>query len=528
MKVSWALYLTRRSSSFVPSLALFVPSQCFSTLAFVAQMTHWDRDPSRLNAILTSHTRAGDPTATILLFQQMHAHGVRLDSYSFSSALSACSNAPALGRLVHGLMLKAGCSSSPISATALLVMYSSSGCIRDARSVFDEMPARDSVAWNALLSSLVSHGLLADAVAAFRLMMGDGVSFTGSTLCSLLKACSALRDIRKGKQIHAWVIVTGSQSLEIGTTFVDFYSNCAEVAAAIEVFSSLGKPKDCAILNALMNVCVQNRLFKEVFALLVKVRPLNCFMLTSALSACSKCLNLLYGRQIHCVIVRNGFNFDAILCNALVNMYSKCGDLRAAHSSFALIERKSVVSWTSIIDAYGSHGRGCEALRLFKMMEEEKNSSNVSPNAATLLSVLTACSHSGLVQEAKECFFSMKDRHDIDPGSEHYACFIDLLGRAGKLEEAWGVFCGLEASCDKLTSAVCVAMLNACKFSMDLLKGEVVAKHLLELDMDNPSNYILVSNFLGAFGRWEAVEELRKEISSRGLRKELGSSQAAS
>ncbi|PKU80737.1 pentatricopeptide repeat-containing protein At5g66500, mitochondrial-like isoform X1 [Dendrobium catenatum] len=512
----------------LPALYRFNSLQCLSTCRMFDEMPLWDRDTYSLNTLLSSHVRAGNPTSALLLFQKMRVFGVPLDSYSFPPVLSASSTAsPSLGRQLHALMAKAGCLSSPITATALLDMYSNISLIDDALFVFEEMRTKDVVAWNALLSSLVIHNLAVKAVDAFRSMLGSGVSFTGFTLCSLLKAFAALRTLRLGRQIHAWVVITGYDSLVMATTLIDFYSSCAQVHMAIGVFNKVGCPKDSAIHNAVANACVKNGCFQEVFALLGEMRPLNEVLLTSALSACAESLNLLYGREIHCVIFRHGFVFDTILFNALMNMYAKCGNLKAAHLLFDCVGERNVISWTSIIDAYGIHGRGVEALRLFKRMEEEKASSNVSPNSVTFLSVLSACSHSGLVDEAKEFFFLMKEKHGFAPSSAHYACLIDLLGRAGRVEEAWDLFCSLNRSHNKLTSPVCVAMLNACRVSMDFMRGEVVAMHLLELDPDNPSSYVQVSNFYGAFGRWEGVQELRKIMINKGLKKELGSSQVA-
>ncbi|XP_028550337.1 pentatricopeptide repeat-containing protein At5g66500, mitochondrial-like isoform X2 [Dendrobium catenatum] len=465
----------------LPALYRFNSLQCLSTCRMFDEMPLWDRDTYSLNTLLSSHVRAGNPTSALLLFQKMRVFGVPLDSYSFPPVLSASSTAsPSLGRQLHALMAKAGCLSSPITATALLDMYSNISLIDDALFVFEEMRTKDVVAWNALLSSLVIHNLAVKAVDAFRSMLGSGVSFTGFTLCSLLKAFAALRTLRLGRQIHAWVVITGYDSLVMATTLIDFYSSCAQVHMAIGVFNKVGCPKDSAIHNAVANACVKNGCFQEVFALLGEMRPLN-----------------------------------------------ECGNLKAAHLLFDCVGERNVISWTSIIDAYGIHGRGVEALRLFKRMEEEKASSNVSPNSVTFLSVLSACSHSGLVDEAKEFFFLMKEKHGFAPSSAHYACLIDLLGRAGRVEEAWDLFCSLNRSHNKLTSPVCVAMLNACRVSMDFMRGEVVAMHLLELDPDNPSSYVQVSNFYGAFGRWEGVQELRKIMINKGLKKELGSSQVA-
>ncbi|KAK8946693.1 Pentatricopeptide repeat-containing protein [Platanthera zijinensis] len=524
MKILPNSLLSRRVSSF-PASPPSTSLQCLSALHLFDEMPLRDRDSRRLNALLSSHSRSGDFTPALLLFQKMRAFGVPLDSYSFPPVLLACSTSPRLGRQLHSLMVKSGCLSSPITATSLLHMYSNSSPIEDVFFVFDEMPTRDAVSWNALISSLVTRGHAGEAVSAFRSMAATGILFTGFTLCSLLKACAALCAARQGEQIHARVIIDGCDSVVISTALIDLYSSCSQVDMAIGVFSRLECPKDPAIHNAVANACVKNGSFHEVFALLVKMKPVNVVFLTSAIAACSESLNLSYGRQIHCVIFRHGFDFDTILCNAIINMYSKCGHLRFAHLAFDCVGEKNVISWTSIIDAYGIHGRGGEALALFKRMEEEKASTTVSPNDVTLLSVLSACSHSGLVDEAKQCFLQMKEKHGVEPNSAHYACLIDLLGRGGRIEEAWDLFCALNASKNTLSGPVCVAMLNACRISMDFARGEVVVMNLLELDPGNPSFYVQISNFYGEFGRWEGVEKLREGLITRGLKKELGRSQ---
>ncbi|RRT36475.1 hypothetical protein B296_00049367 [Ensete ventricosum] len=459
------------------------------------------------------------------LFRRAHRRGAPLAAEAFPPLLFACRSFPSLGRQAHALMVKSAADLHRVPATALLDVYSRCGLLRYALDVFDGMSVRDSIAWNALISCLVRHGLPYDAISAFRAMAADGgPPFTGFTLCSMLKACASLRAVRLGKQIHARVIGDGNDSLVMATAIIDFYSGCGMIQEAFDVFNRLNSEKDLAIYNALISACIQNRRFKEAFSVLGLVRP-NEITLTCALSACSECLSLSYGKQAHCVMVRHGFDSDTTLCNAIVDMYAKCGELTSGRISFEQIHHKNVVSWTSMIAAYGSHGRGVEAWKLFKRMQEEEISGHVSPNAVTFLSVLSACGHSGLVDEGRECFFAMQSKHGIDPGPEHYACFIYLLGRAGRIEEAWKLYCGLILNPDNLTSAVCIAMLNACKANMDLARGEQMARHLLSLDPDNPGSYVLLSNFYAACGQWLGAEDLRRMMMDRGLKKEAGNSQ---
>ncbi|GAU39633.1 hypothetical protein TSUD_397210 [Trifolium subterraneum] len=203
-------------------------------------------------------------------------------------------------------------------------------------------------------------------------------------------------------------------------------------------------------------------------------------------------------------------------------MYAKCGKILLAQSVFDGICRKDVISWTCMIDAYGRNGCGHEAIELFQKMTED--SSEVLPNSVTFLSVLSACDHSGLVEEGKKCFNMLSEKYGIDPEPEHYACFIDILGRAGKIKEVWSAYQNMIDQGTRPTAGVWIALLNACRLGQDFERGEFAAKHLLELEPDKASNFVLVSNFYAASGRWDCVDKLRSIMRTKGLVKEAANS----
>ena len=175
-----------------------------------------------------------------------------------------------------------------------------------------------------------------------------------------------------------------------------------------------------------------------------------------------------------------------------------------------------------MIDAYSRHGHGVDALDLFKMME--KAVPMVLPNAITFLAVLSACGHCGLVDEGRSMLHLMKSKYRIDPQPEHYACLIDMLGRAGQIDEAWNLYCSLTASQNKCSSAIYVAMLNACRANMDAVRGKKVAVRMLEVHPQNPGIHVLISNFYSAIRQWSESDESRRVIVEKGLRKEAASS----
>ncbi|XP_022720517.1 pentatricopeptide repeat-containing protein At5g66500, mitochondrial [Durio zibethinus] len=481
------------------------------------------RDIYSFNGQLVSYFRNGDIQATWALFCHMHFSCCDLNAYTFTPVLSACSALPGTkhGKQVHGLMVKTGVDAGTVAKTALMNLYSKYGCLDDSARAFEEIELKDVVTWNALISSFLRHGLAKKALDVFATMRREKVPHSEFTLCSVLKACSSLKAFEQGKQIHGLVVVFGRDLVILGTALIDFYSDIERISEALKVFSSLNNMMDSVMCNSLIRGCIKNRKYKEAFSIMSKMRP-NVVALTSALGACSENSDLWVGKQIHCVALRFGFTDDTQLCNVILDMYAKCGKILNARSLFDGILHKCVVSWTSMIDAYGSHGYGLEALELFKLMEVKGN--GVMPNSVTFLAVLSACGHSGLVEEGQKCFNLMREKYGLDLHQEHYACFIDVLGRAGQIDEAWCLLDDMIKNGTRPTAVIWIALLNACSLNQDIARGELAAKHLLELEPDKPGNYVLLSNFYATIGRWDSVDNLRDIMRKKGLTKEAGSS----
>lgn len=481
------------------------------------------RDIPSLNSLLTSYVRSHRQSDAWSLFCRMHRSFSALTAHTLTAALAACSALPTseYGQQVHGLVIRTGTYSGIVTKTAILDMYSKCGILDDSVKVFEEMEVRDVVAWNALLSSFLREGLAEEALNVCKEMKREKVAFSEFTLCSVLKACAALKDFRLGKQVHGVVVVMDRDMLVLGTALVDFYSSVGCLNEAMKVYTSLHCRMDDVILNSLISGCVRNKKYEVAFSLMSKMRP-NAIALTSALAACSEDSDLWIGKQIHCVSVRHGLTSNTQLCNILLDMYAKCGKILDARTVFDGMCHKDVVSWSSMIQAYGSHGDGLKAFELFKMMVEGRT--GVLPNSVTFLSVLSACGHSGLVQQGQECFYLAKEKYSSYLGPEHYACFIDILGRAGKIDEIWSLFHDMETCGIKITSKLWAALLNACSHNQDVSRGEFAAKKLLQLDPNKAGNYVLSSNFYASIGKWDSVDELRRIMRAKGLTKEVGNS----
>ncbi|XP_021907830.1 pentatricopeptide repeat-containing protein At5g66500, mitochondrial [Carica papaya] len=481
------------------------------------------REIHSLNSQLASYVRNGNVISAWALFRRMNSACSALNAHSFTPVLGACSvlPGPERGKQVHGLMIKTGADTGTVSKTALMDMYSKYGQLGNSVRVFEEMEFRDVVSWNALLSSFLRQGLTMEALGVFEAMKRENVEVSEFTLCSVLKACASSKDFKRGKQVHGLVVVMGRDLVVLGTALIDFYSSVGQIREAMKAYSSLNDKTDEIMLNSLIAGCVRTRNLKEAFSVISTIKP-SIRALTSILSACSDISDLWIGKQIHCVTIRFRFTTDTQLCNVVLDMYAKCGKIRNARSLFDGIQHKDVVSWTSMIDAYGVHGYGLEALELFKKMSEHEN--GVSPNSVTFLVVLSACGHAGLVQEGRECLELMTNKYGIEAEPEHYACVIDILSRAGEIEDVWCLFSEMVRKGSKSTAAVWAALLNACSLNLDVSRGEFAAKNLLEIEPKKPGNFVLVSNFYAAIGKWDSVDKLRGVMKEKGLLKEVGSS----
>ncbi|CAH2043083.1 unnamed protein product [Thlaspi arvense] len=484
------------------------------------------RDLSALNSQLSSYLRSGNPNGTLALFLKMHRASSDLSSHTFTPVLGACARLsyPETGRQVHALMIKQGAETGTISKTALIDMYSKYGLLVDSVKVFESVEDKDVVSWNALLSGFLRNGKGKEALGVFAAMYREEVEISEFTLCSVVKTCASLKILQQGKQVHAMVVVTGRDLVVLGTAMISFYSSVGLMSEAMKVYISLNVHTDEVMLNSLISGCIRNRNYKEAFLLMSRQRP-NARVLISSLAGCSDNSDLWIGKQIHCVALRNGFVSDSKLCNGLMDMYGKCGQIVQACTMFSAMPSKSVVSWTSMIDAYAVNGDGVKALEIFREMCEE--GSRVLPNSVTFLVVLSACAHAGLVEEGKECFGMMMERYRLVPGTEHHVCFIDILSKAGDTEEIWRLVerIMIENNNRNLPCAIWVAVLSACSLNMDVSRGEYAAMRLMEeTGPENASIYVLISNFYAAIGKWDMVEELREKLKKKGLVKAAGHS----
>lgn len=407
-------------------------------------------------------------------------------------------------------------------------MYSHFRAIDNARKVFDETPEKTIFVWNALLRALALADEGEEAVALCREMGAVGMVPDSFTYSYALKACVASSSSgalaeRRVREIHGHVLRHGFElRVHVATTLVDCYGKLGRVEHSRRVFDGMGERN--VVSWSAMIACYANgrpfdalMLFGEMMVREPNTVP-NSVTVVSVIQACAGLAALGQGKLLHACVLRRGLDSIVTVFNALIAMYVKCGSLETGRRVFEQMEgRRDVVSWNSVIAGYGIHGFGREAILLF----EEMVGNGVSPSPITFVSVLGACSHAGLVQEGKRLFTSMSHEYGIIPRAEHYACMVDLLGRAGQLDEAAKI---VEEMRIEPGPTVWGSLLGACRIHGHVGLAERACARLFELEPLNAGNYVLLADIYAEAKMWEEVSSVKKILEGKGLQKIPGCS----
>eukprot|EP01018_Ginkgo_biloba_P037430 Gb_29872 [translate_table: standard] len=475
------------------------------------------------NAIIGVYAKGGFCKEILALYYRMQQEDIKPNNYTFSFVIKACADLLALqeGRDIHYYIVNAGFETDVFVGAGLIDMYVKCGCLETARHVFDKMPQRNVVCWTSMIAGYSHHGHAKEALTLFNQMQLAEVEPNSFTIASVLPACAQLGALQQGKWIHNYISRNGLQSsVFVANSLIDMYAKCGSIEIARKLFSKMTK-RDVVSWNAMLAGYAQNGHANEVLALfhemqLNNVIP-NSVTMVSVLQACAHLGALQQGKWIHDYIIKSGFESDVSAGNSLVAMYAKCGSIDIAQKIFDRISVKNVVSWTAIIAGYGMHGYGKDAIALFAQMQEM----GIKPDHITFICVLSACSHAGLVDEGWQYFESMRQDYCITPRVDHYACMVDLLGRAGHLSEAHEFIKKMPLEPD---AGVWGALLSACRIHRNIELGEHVAEQLFELEPENAGYYVLLSNIYAAAERWDDVAKVRTMMKDRGVKKTPGCS----
>ncbi|KAA0058787.1 hypothetical protein IC582_002481 [Cucumis melo] len=479
------------------------------------------RDRITWNAMISGYFENGGGLEGLRLFFMMRELSVDPDLITMTSVASACEllDNERLGRGIHGYVVKLEFGGDVSMNNSLIKMYSSVGHLEEAEKVFSRMELKDVVSWTAMIASLVSHKLPLKAVETYKMMELEGILPDEITLVSVLSACASLGHLDLGIRLHEIAIKTGLIShVIVSNSLIDMYSKCKCVDKALEVFRNISGKNVVSWTSLILGLRINNRSFEALlfFRQMKESMKPNSVTLISVLSACARIGALMRGKEIHAHALRTGVGFDGFLPNAILDMYVRCGRKVPALNQFNS-QKKDVTAWNILLTGYAQQGQAKLAVELFnKMLELE-----INPDEITFISLLCACSKSGMVTEGLEYFNIMKNKYNLTPNLKHYACVVDILGRAGQLDDAYDFIQDMPIRPD---AAIWGALLNACRIHRNVELGEIAATRIFEKDDKSVGYYILLCNLYAECGNWDKVAKVRSLMRERGLSVDPGCS----
>ncbi|KAL8162125.1 hypothetical protein V2J09_013614 [Rumex salicifolius] len=543
-------YLVRRLVSFYSAYNLVYDAHCVSESSN-------SMNPLRWNAVISTYVRNGLFKEALSVYIRMLGSGIKPDNFTFSSVLKACGEQMnlSLGREIHREVADSNHKESVYVQNALISMYGKCGEIKVAHELFDKMHKRDVVSWNTLVAVYASKNMWDEASKLFERMLSEvseksiiarntiasGCLQTGMFIEALqlliksrrhdirvddvgavvgLTACSHVQNMELGQQFHASAIRSGWDDYHnVKNTLITMYSRCNDLKNAYMIFQLMGH-KSLITWNAIISgysywdrIDEASFLFREM--LLSGFEP-NYVTIASILPLCGRVANLQHGREFHCYIVRREqLNGYLVLWNSIIEMYARSGKALHAKKVFDSLSQRNEITYTSLISGYGAQGQGAVALELLKEMEQF----GIKPDHITLLAVLSACSHSGLVNQGQLLFDQMERYYGISPRLEHYVCMVDLYGRAGLLWKAAEIIRNMPY---QPTPEMWVTLLGGCRIYRNMTLGEWAAENLLKMRPSSSGYYVLVANMYASAGCWNKIADVRTLMRDLGVRKTPG------
>ncbi|KAI3797321.1 hypothetical protein L1987_32577 [Smallanthus sonchifolius] len=447
-----------------------------------------------------------------------------------------------------------------VSCSTLVSGYARDRCVNEAKLVFGRMVELgvepNLVTWNGMVAGFNQSGCHLEAVMVFRDMILSGFEPDGTSVSSVLPAVGESEDVRVGVQVHGYVCKRGIGSDKcVVSALIDMYGKCSCAMEMSQVFDEMPQ-RDVGACNALVSGFARNGLTDDALNAFNRLRDqemeLNVVSWTSIIACCSQhgkdiealdlfrqmqvsgvkpnavtipcllpaCGNiaaLMHGKAAHGFVLRTGISDSVYVGSALIDMYANCGRIHLARVCFDRMLVRNIVCWNAIMGGYAMHGNANEVIEIFHLMEK----SDKKPDFITFTSLLSACSHSGLTEQGEQFFNKMAKDYGVKPRIEHYACLVTLLGRAGKLNEAFSTIENMPFEPD---ACVWGALLSSCRVHNNIKLAEVAANKLFELEPNNPGNYVLLSNIYANKGLWKEVDRVRDMMKSMGMKKNPGCS----
>lgn len=474
----------------------------------------------------------------------------------FVAALRNCARITELKK-VHAHIVKLSLSQSNFLVTKMVDLCDHMGHVGYATSLFQNLVDPNVFSYNAIIRTYTHNRHYSLAIVLFNQMLTNPSNSSPSlpdkfTFPFVIKSCAALLCHRLGMQVHALVCKFGPHAHSITeNALIDMYTKCGDLTSACHVFDEMTE-RDAVSWNSLIFGHVRlgqmesaRALFDEMpcrtivswTTMITGYARTGCYAdaldifrvmqmvgiepdeisVIAVLPACAHLGALEVGKWIHMYADKNGFLMETGVCNALVEMYAKCGCIDEAWRLFDQLVEKDVISWSTMIGGLANHGKVCGAIQLFQEMQKAR----VTPNEITFLGVLSACAHAGLWDEGLKYFDVMRVDYQIEPEIEHYGCLVDLLGRSGRLGQALDTILKMPIKPD---SRIWNSLLSSCRIHRNLEIAVIAMQHLLELEPEESGNYVLLANTYAELGKWEGVSDIRKLIRNKRIKKVPGCS----
>lgn len=485
----------------------------FNTIDPIRDLVSW-------NSMISGYSQNSHSEKAQRLFKEMLCHCSQFSFSTLLAILPSCDSPASLefGKSIHCWQLKLGFSNNTIGVSALMHMYIKCGDLVAAFSLLQRISHNlDTSCWHIVIVACTQNGHFQEAIQTFKSMrQQQNASHNSVTLVNVISACGNLELAFEGKSLHGLALksLMGSDT-RVHNALITMYGRCGDIKSASTVFESCYNCNLCS-WNCMISAFSQNKAEVRALELFrhLEFEP-NEISIVSTLSACTQLGVLRHGKQIHGHVFRLGFQENSYISSALLDMYSNCGRLDIACKIFKNSKDISNASWNSMISAYGYHSKGWEAIELFR----EMCNSGIRPTKSSFISLLSACSHSGLVDEGLWYYNNMLEECEVEPETEHHVWIVDMLGRSGKLQEAYEFINNLPT---QPKPGVWGAMLSACNYHGDTKMGKQVAELLFKLEPENVGYYISLSNMFVASGRWKDAVETREIIGRKKLRKTAG------
>lgn len=437
------------------------------------------------NTMIRGSAQSSTPLNAISLYSQMERTFVKPDNFTFPFVLKACTRLswPNMGNQVHGRVVKFGFESNMFVRNTLIHFHANCGMLSVARDLFDDSAKRDIVAWSALTAGYARRGQLSIARCLF--------------------------DEMPAKDLVSWnVMITG-------------YAKLGQMDSARELFDEVPK-RDVVTWNTMIAGYVLSGSHKQALEMFDEMRCAGFISdevtMLSLLSACAELGDLDIGQRIYSSFSNiNMMDLSIVIKNALIDMYAKCGSIDRAREVFNNMREKDISTWNTIMGGLALHGHAEESIYLFTVMRRLK----FQPNEISFVAVLVACSHAGQVEEGRKYFNLMKNEYKIKPNMRHYGCMVDMLGRAGLLNDAFEF---LETMEIEANAVIWRTLLGSCRVHGNVDLARRANEELLKLRNDQSGDYVLLSNVYASIGEWDGVEKVRKLMDDSGVRKEPGCS----